>query len=333
MKDFGLWIKGRGFPILFYCLIFLVVWGTLLLYGVQREPVYLSFGVCLAIAGFGAVRDFAQFRRSRRAIRYCIDNSQRDFREIPPSRDAVEESYMELINCLNEENGRLRANNAVGREEMDDYYTLWAHQIKTPISAMRLLLQGSEGVIYGQAVSELEDEVFRVEQYVELAMNYQRLTGDGSDFVIKRQSLDKIVRQAVRKYAKQFIRKGLAMNYMDIDAAVVTDEKWLGFVVEQILSNALKYTKTGGVLIYQRGEASLVIEDTGIGIAPEDLPRIFEKGYTGYNGRTDKKSTGIGLYLCRKILYKLGHTVTAESEPGRGTRIILNLESQPLVVE
>lgn len=113
---------------------------------------------------------------------------------------------------------------------------------------------------------------------------------------------------------------------------VLTDEKWLVFVLEQILSNALKYTKSGSIHIYLSPDApkTLVIEDTGIGIAPEDLPRIFEKGYTGCNGRADKRSTGIGLYLCRQIMEKLSHTIRIESEMGVGTKVYLGLDTVSL---
>ena len=218
------------------------------------------------------------------------------------------------------------------REETDDYYTLWAHQIKTPIAAMRLLIQSGDGTLDTQGVRELESELFRTEQYVELALSYQRLNG-ADDLVIKRCRLDGIIRQAVRKYAMQFIRKGLTLSYDGVDCVVLTDEKWLEFVIEQLLANALKYTPTGGISIYMQEEKTLVIADTGIGIAPEDLPRVFEKGYTGYNGRADKKSTGIGLYLCRRILGQLGHTITAQSKPGEGTKVKLNLADSGLVVE
>lgn len=127
------------------------------------------------------------------------------------------------------------------------------------------------------------------------------------------------------------MRKKIKLELSSIDIQVLTDEKWLEFVIEQILSNAIKYTAGGTISIYLKEEPEketkeLIIEDTGIGIAPEDLPRIFEKGYTGYNGHADKRSTGIGLYLCRKIMRKLSHEITIESEIGKGTRVHLRLQ-------
>ena len=146
--------------------------------------------------------------------------------------------------------------------------------------------------------------------------------------MIKRYPLDDIVKQAIRKYAKSFIRKKIRLNYKDLNFNVLTDEKWLVFVVEQLLSNALKYTNEGHISIYLDDHLpnTLVIADTGIGIEQEDLPRVFEKGFTGYIGRTDKKSTGIGLYLCKQILNKLSHTITIESQVGKGTKVKIGLD-------
>ena len=129
------------------------------------------------------------------------------------------------------------------------------------------------------------------------------------------------MREAIHKYARLFVRKKIKMELSSIDTQVLTDEKWLEFVIEQILSNAIKYTAGGTISVYLK-------EDTGIGIAPEDLPRIFEKGYTGYNGHADKRSTGIGLYLCRKIMRKLSHEITIESEIGVGTKVHLEMRSR-----
>ena len=171
-----------------------------------------------------------------------------------------------------------------------------------------------------------------VEQYVQMALQYLRMEKMTSDLVFARYDLDALIRQAVRKYAPLFIRRKIILSYEPVHCEVLTDEKWLVFVLEQILSNALKYTKSGSIHIYLSPDApkTLVIEDTGIGIAPEDLPRIFEKGYTGCNGRADKRSTGIGLYLCRQIMEKLSHTIRIESEMGAGTKVYLGLDTVSL---
>ena len=214
------------------------------------------------------------------------------------------------------------------RSEMIEYYTLWVHQIKTPIAAMRLILQEEDTQLHKEAAAEL----FKIEQYVEMVLSYLRLGSSSTDFVIRRQELEPIVRQAVRKYAPLFIRRKISLDMGDLQAKVLTDEKWLTFVVEQILSNALKYTPKGTISIYLEKPCTLVIKDTGIGIAAQDLPRLFQKGFTGYNGREDKRATGLGLYLCRRILGKLGHEIRIESQEGVGTKVKIDLQSVELDV-
>lgn len=207
--------------------------------------------------------------------------------------------------------------------EKEDFFTLWAHQIKTPIAAMNLLLQNEapEG-------SCCRQELFQIENYVELALNYTRFENLSGDLLLEQLPLEPMVKQVVRKYSTVFIHKHLRITLEQLDCTVLTDEKWFCFVLEQILSNALKYTKAGGVRISTvRNEsgAELLVEDSGIGIAPEDLPRIFEKGYTGCNGRTDKRASGLGLYLCKGVCEKLGHSLRVRSQPGCGTRVFLGL--------
>ena len=171
-------------------------------------------------------------------------------------------------------------------------------------------------------ISDMKMELFKIEQYVEMALNYLRIEDISSDLSFKRYAVDDMVRQVIRKYAKIFISKKIKMNFSPTERYIVTDEKWFTFVLEQLISNALKYTKQGQIAIYMQGN-SLVIEDTGIGIPAEDIPRIFEKGFTGYNGRENKKSTGIGLYLCKNIMDKLQWNIAVTSKVGAGTKIYL----------
>ena len=166
-----------------------------------------------------------------------------------------------------------------------------------------------------------------------MVLSYIRLGSNENDFVIKEYDLDNIVRQAIRKYAPLFIRKKINLDFQPTTYKVLTDEKWLVFVIEQLLSNAIKYTNKGKISIYSLENKKLVIEDTGIGISKEDIPRIFDKGFTGYNGRTDKKATGLGLYLCKNILDKLSHKISIESEVGVKTKVILDLSMLNVNIE
>lgn len=249
--------------------------------------------------------------------------------ELPAAQSPQEQAYQALLLALHTDRQKLKSNMNARYHDMTEYYTVWAHQIKTPIAAIRLALQNEDTPLSRR----LTGEVGRVEQYVQMALTYLRLGSDSSDYVIRSCALDDIVRPAVRRFAGEFIQRKIQLNYQMLNYTVITDEKWLGFVVEQVLSNALKYTPQGSVSIYMEPEGVLCIRDTGIGIAPEDLPRVFEKGYTGYNGRSHRKASGLGLYLCREILTRLGHSVSAESQVDHGTTIRIDLRQHKTMQE
>ena len=166
-------------------------------------------------------------------------------------------------------------------------------------------------------------------QYVQMAMTYLRLDSDETDYAFRTQPLDPIIRQAVRRFSGEFILRKLRLDYEPVDRTVVTDEKWLTFVLEQLLSNALKYTRTGSIRIFLRDERTLCVADTGIGIAKDDLPRIFEKGFTGATGRAEQSASGLGLYLCRRVCKALNIAIRAESTLGAGTTVFLTLPDAP----
>ena len=207
------------------------------------------------------------------------------------------------------------------KTEMNDYYTAWVHQIKTPIAVIRMTVHDDDTPEHRAVLGEL----FRIEQYVDMVLQYARLDSETNDLVIAEYALDPILRASVRKFAPQFVAKRLALNYDGTDLTVITDKKWLSVIIDQLLSNAIKYTPSGAVGITVEPPGLLCISDTGIGIAPQDLPRIFERGYTGENGRLEKRSSGLGLYLCRRAADMLSVPLRAESTPGEGSRFILDL--------
>lgn len=300
------------------------------LYGVRWEVIWYPLFLAAVFGIFFLALGFLRYRRKHRQMER-LDPADAPCGEYLPRADSLmERDYQELV-LREEAAGRSQKEKwDAARRDMNDYYAAWVHQIKAPIAVMKVLLQQQDT----RENRELSAELFRVEQYAEMALSYIRLGEGASDLVIRECALDGIIRRAVRKYAGQFIRRKIRLVYDGTDLKALTDEKWLSFILEQLLSNAVKYTPEGGtVTIMVDKYRRLSVTDTGIGIAPEDLPRIFEKGYTGYNGRLDKKSTGIGLYLCRQAADRLGHRLTAASEPGRGSRFAVDLENYPLQAE
>lgn len=317
-------MRRNRLGIVLFFLFGLIFASLFFLYHLPVEAVGYAFALCLVVGIIAVSVDAVSYRNRICRLREQQEAVRNGTEELPQATDRMEEAYQELLYQSQEERREQIAGLMREKTDITDYFTLWAHQIKTPIAAMRLLLQqNTEDIEQSYELRKgCEGELFKIEQYVEMVLQYLRLNSSVNDFVLQEYSLDGMIRQAIHKYAPMFIRKKLTLNYNAVEEKVVTDEKWLVFVVEQILSNAIKYTSEGGISIYME-DGALIIEDTGIGILAEDLPRVFEKGYTGYNGRSDKKASGIGLYLCRQILQKLGHKVYVESEPGKGTRVKL----------
>lgn len=321
------YIAGKRKLILLLALFAIIFMGIFGLYDIRYDAVIYAAMLCCMAGIIIMIVDFVKFchkhdtlERMRESVLFSID-------ELPVSGEIIEKDYQQLISILFESQKRIINESAAEKSFLSDYYAMWVHQIKVPIAAMHLLMKDKE------KNSPLALELFKIEQYVEMALSYVRLKSDYTDYIIKEYDLGTMVKQAVRKYAPLFIAKKIALNIKNIDTKVITDEKWLQFVIEQVLSNSLKYTKKGSISIYMESTKTLVIEDTGIGIAPEDIKRIGEKGFTGYNGRQDRKSTGLGLYLCGEILSRLSHHFEITSEVGKGTQVRLHLDTVNIRME
>lgn len=320
MKHFGGYLRSRLGTIILCVCLFGVFAAADLLFEVETIVLWypLILGAVLLLV-VGAV-DYVMFLKKHKELSYG---------ELPTPKSLIEEDYQSIIAKLKEE-AEMRASSASqDYNNMIEYYTVWAHQIKTPIAAMRLNLQSEDS----ESARKLMGDLNRIESYVEMVLTFLRLDSDSTDYVIKEHDLDEIIKSSVRKFSREFILKKLTLNYEPVKYKCITDEKWLEFIIEQVISNAVKYTSEGGARIYMDEPGLLVIEDTGIGISAEDLPRIFENGYTGFNGREDKRASGIGLYLCKRIADNLGHKITAESTPGVGTKMIIDVRGKKLGVE
>lgn len=319
------YIKEHFRVFVLYVLIVAILLGIAGLYQYEDAVRNMSYAAAL-IAFFGilyGIWDYAEYRKKCISLISAIKRSGERTLYLPDSNLMLDKLYRQIIAAMEEEERSFISEYDEKKQDMADYYTMWIHQIKTPIAALRLLLQEEKQPL---------EELFKIEQYAEMALHYARLDSLSSDLAFRTQDIYEMVKHAVKKYSIFFIGSGLSFQLEECSIHAVTDEKWLTFVIGQILSNAIKYTQEGGIHIYgldKTGEKTcgeavyLVIEDSGIGIREEDLPRIFERGFTGYNGRLDKKSTGIGLYLCRQILDRLSHTIRVESCVGKGTKVTL----------
>lgn len=307
--------KNIKIYILFVVFIF-IFFIMFYLYNLPLEALIYTGSFCFLAALVASISDYANYKESYKKLNFLEQNILNDLDALPKSLDIRIDYYHKIIEKLYEELEKLTQENRQKNTDMVDYYSMWVHQIKTPIAAMNFLLDNEE---VDQKI--LQQELFKIERYVEMVLTYIRLDSISSDYVITKINLDEVVKDSVKKYATIFINKKIKLNYVSHETMVISDKKWLSFAFEQILGNSVKYTSTSGEITIETCENKLVIEDNGIGIKEEDLPRIFEKGFTGFNGRYEKKSSGLGLYLCKKTLDKLGHHIEISSKVGEGTRI------------
>lgn len=330
MEIFKIYIRKQGGKILFYLLFSTVFFFLFQMYQIPLHAAFYAVSVGGVFGIAVLIFQFMKFRQKYIQLERAVNQKEFLLENLPKAEDGLEEEYEKILEHLYKNIQDMENVHNEKEQDMLEYYTLWVHQIKTPIASMYLKLQGEDS----EFSREIGTDLMRIEQYVEMVLCYLRLDSSEKDYVFREYSLDSIIKQAVRRFAPQFIRKKIKLEYETTKAVILTDEKWLLFVLEQLLSNSLKYTKPGGCISLQwKPQQLLVVKDTGIGIAKEDLPRIFEKGYTGYNGREDKKASGIGLYLCKRICEKLGYGIWAESEIHKGTEMILDLKRKKLEIE
>jgi signal transduction histidine kinase len=210
------------------------------------------------------------------------------------------------------------------QEEYREYMELWVHEIKTPIASSRLIAQNNNS----DASDSISEELEKIEAFVEQVLFYSRSNTVEKDYLIKEVNLKKLCYDLLKKNSKIFIQSKVGVEAENLDVTVLTDAKWVGFIINQILSNSVKYSdkESGRIRISaEKMENSILlhIEDNGSGIKASELPRIFEKGFTGSNGRKNERSTGMGLYICKKLCDKLGLSIRAYSEYGKGTTVTI----------
>ncbi len=308
-------IKNRKVEILFLPLMLLLILSFRSLFPVNGKFLtyfLLIFLICYLFMIFLLIR--SDIRR-KNIIKQWLN--QEDYGSLPKSfkADSLLEKIRDQDMLIKNYEKEISATNS----DLKDYITRRTHQIKSPIFALNLLLEDED---IDREASKVE--LFEIEEYVQNILGFIRMDSDTTDYAFSQVDLDKEIKSSIKKYARLFIYKNNNVSFKESGLKILSDSKWFGFILDQILSNANKYTKNGRIDIYMEGK-NLVIEDEGIGIKEEDLPRIFDKGYTGFNGRLDKKATGIGLSLVKNICQALRIDVRAESKINLGTKIILDL--------
>ena len=300
---------------------------VLYLYDISSKAIQYATLLCFFILVVYFIIDYYHFYKKQKQLSYILNFKETYISDLSLPDNQIEQLYQDLLKKIDDLHHQLEGKNEQDYHNMIDYFTLWVHQIKTPISALHLLIQSED-----TSSNDLLIQVLRIEQYVEMVLHYIKVDHMSSDLKLKYYSLENIVNAVVKKQATFFIHQKIQLNLEPISLNILTDEKWITFVIEQIVSNALKYTKQGYIHIYVRDE-TLYIEDTGIGIHEEDLPRLFERGFTGYNGRLDKKASGLGLYLCYEIIQNLGYKINIQSQFGKGTCVSIDFHVEKLQVE
>lgn len=324
----GNYVKNRVRPFMMYILFIFVFLSVFYIYQLPIVIVLYASLIWLVLVGFLIGFDFYNYYKKHLQLMDVKKNIAMTLEQLPEPRSLEEEDYQELIHILSRDKVDLISKADQRYTDLLMYYTLWTHQIKTPLSVIDFLIQSGEEGIH----DDVELQILEVEKYVDMALQYLRIDSMSSDLKLESYEIQKIINRAVTSYSKFFIYQGIGLELRESNLKVVTDEKWLLFVIKQLLSNAIKYTEQGTITIYSTGPI-LTIQDTGMGIYQEDIPRLFERGFTGYSGRFQEKSTGLGLYLCKKILNNLGHTITISSTVAVGTKVQIDLSNTILEIE
>lgn len=326
------YIRDRKYLIIFYFILMAFISSVMYLDGtvnISADNIIYINAVSVVFFCLYLTWDFLYQRNFYTIIHEIITSRQEDFISALPEANTNEQQVFILLlkQVYEQQNARIEALHERKREDRDFFIT-WIHEIKTPIAASRLIIDNSIGKPMDEVLDKLEDELDKIDGFVEQVLYYSRTDSFMKDYVISECNLEKVVKESVKKQAKMFIGKRIKCEMADLDMEILSDKKWLGFIIDQILSNSLKYTDQGGAITItgyeNEKEKMLVIEDNGVGIKAEDIARVFEKGFTGYSGRVYAKSTGFGLYLARTLAIKLGHTISVESEEGQYTKLMIH---------
>ena len=301
-----------------YAVLFVFVY----LYRIPIEVILYPFILTIVFVLIVSLFDYIKYKEKvNKIIQICNDISSCYSVKIN-DKNIFDEYYLDIINELLKENRKQVSQIQKKVSDINDYFSIWVHQIKTPIASMKLKID-NEQIDLLQLASDLN----RIDHYVDLVLSFLKFDEEKIDLYFRKTDVDRIMRESLKKFSNDFIIKKIRLDYKLSKREVLTDEKWLSFVFDQLLSNALKYTDKGTISIYYDEDSCLCIKDSGIGIALADMERLFEKGFTGYNGRQYKKASGIGLYMCKRMCDKLNIGISIESVVNEYTLVKLKFLS------
>ncbi|WP_027622962.1 sensor histidine kinase [Clostridium lundense] len=319
----------KRYFIIFYIVLMMFISAIVYLDGTIQVNIYNIIYINIVGATLTTTYLLGEYffnKKYYNAIKYILENRDEDIVYSLPEPKGLRQllNNKMLIHVYKNEEVKIKKLYEEKRNN-SEFITSWVHEIKTPIAVTRLVLENSFGKPKEEILNSIEEEIDKIDNYVEQALYYSKIDDFSKDYFISEHNLEKIVKTHITKHAKLFINKRIKIEINDVDFIVSTDKKWLGFIIDQILSNSLKYTSESGIIKISgeklNKEKILIIEDNGIGIKEEDIERVFHRGFTGHNGREMYKSTGMGLYLAKELSKKLGHYISIESSYGEYTKV------------
>src|SRR5690606_19589613 len=331
--NFLTYIKDKRFFLCFYAMILSFISLFLLLSAETQDVwgnvIYINSS-CLLFTSLYIVIGYVYHRNFYMKIKGLMNSSHDDALTLLPKAQSHEQQlYLNLFEkIMRTQDKQLQSLYNLKREQ-EEYILAWVHEIKLPITSSRLLIEHYEGKSVDYLINKLEDELDKIEDYVEQALYYSRVESFANDYFITEVDVNQIIKNSIKKYSKIFINKQITLELNHNDKKFVhSDKKWLGFIIDQLITNSLKYTDNGGrISIHfeqEHKEKRLIVQDNGIGITAEDLNRVFVRGFTGTTGRSHSKSTGMGLYLAKKLANKLGHDLSIQSIEGEFTKVTIH---------
>ncbi len=319
------YLKDRFLFLLINFILFIIVALIMLLINVSRNILLLVFSIWFFPLLSFIITEYIKVNSFYQDLNNVLENLDKKYliSEIIKEPDFIEGKT--IYNILRETNKAMHEHIKKYRDmqsEYREYIETWVHEIKTPIASTRLIIENNQDKI----TKNINYELNTIENYIEQVLYYSRSNDVSKDYIIRELSLATIVRNTIRKNSRDFINKRISVDIEAVEGTIYCDAKWLEFILNQIISNSIKYSRKneGKVIIYtieNENNIILTVEDNGIGIVNKDINRVFEKGFTGDNGRKLSKSTGIGLYLCKKLCEQLGLGITLTSKVDEGTKV------------